>query len=111
VVRKMILRQWIVLQPKEIVYIRVDYISLSKGCSFMMIAIYPAVSNVILDFDTPQIVIFVNPIAKLLKISKGIRLNTIYKYVDVAYIFTDAIRAFAALATALPIASEPFSTA
>ena len=77
----------------------------------MMTATYPAISNVILDFNMLRIVIFVNPIVKLLKISKDTRLDTIYKYIDTTYIFIDSIWTFAVLAIVSPIVSEPFSTA
>jgi len=105
----MTFREKIILAPKKTVYIRVDYTSLLKGRFFMMIAIYPAVSNVITDFTTLRIVMFVNLTDKPLKICKGIRLNIIHKFVETVYFLIDAFKVAIALATTTTTFSEPLS--
>ncbi len=80
-----------------------------KGRSFIMITIYPAVFNVITDFIIPRIVMFVNPIDKLLKICKGIRLNIIYTFVETVYFLIDAFKMAIILTVTTTILSEPLS--
>src|SRR6266699_4387567 len=86
IVRKITLRGKIVLQPEETIYAQVDYIGLSKGRSFIMTRIYPTASNAILDSTTFRIAILVNHTKKALKIDKSMRIATIYKCVDTAYL-------------------------
>ncbi len=99
IVRKMTLYNKIIFQLEKTVYMRIDYISLSKGQSFIMIGIYPIASNAILDFITPRIAILVNLIKKTLKIDKGIYIITIYKYMDTTYFIVGSSGMFAVLTT------------
>src|SRR6266566_8935411 len=96
----MTFREKIILASKETVYIRIDYTSFPKGRSFIIIAIHPAVSNIIIDFIIPRIVMFVNPIDKPLKICKGIHLDTIHEFVETVYFLIDASKVAIALAVA-----------
>ena len=75
----------------------------------MIIANYPIASSAILDSGTPYLAILANPTEKLLKISKGTRIGTIYEYANTAYIFTDITYALAVLATAPSTGIEPLS--
>ncbi len=93
-VRKVTLREPIQFEPGETVYIWVNYIGLSKGCSFVMMAMYPTAVYTVLDNNTPRIAIFTNLIKKRLEFNKNIRLRTIYKCIDIVYIITDIIKVF-----------------
>ncbi len=76
-----------------------NYINLFKERSFIIIATYFITVNIIVDYKTPKIVIFVNLTKKILKIVKKVRLNIIYKYIDVIYIIIDILRVLIILAT------------
>src|SRR6266566_7868095 len=98
-VQKMTLRKSIQFEPGETIYIRVNYISLSKRRSFVITAIYPTVVYTVLNNNIPRITIFTNPIKKCLEFNKNIWLKTIYKYIDIAYIITDIIKIFVVITT------------
>jgi len=76
-----------------------------------MIIIHFATINVIMDFKTLKIAMFVNPTDKTLKVAKRVRLNIIYKYTNTVYIITDMFRAFIVLTviTAAASSMEPFT--
>ena len=59
-----------------------------------MIAIYSIVINIIMDFKTLKIAMFINSIDKILKVVKGVWLDIIHKYVDAIYIMIDMFKAF-----------------
>ncbi|SRR6266699_947363 len=103
----MIFREKIIFAPKETVHIRVDYISFSKGCYFIMIVIYPAVFNVIMDFIIPKIVVFANPMDKSLEIYKGIRLNIIHKFAEIVYFLINTFKMVIVLTVATITLFEP----
>jgi len=107
---KVIFRQVICFQLDEIVHVCMNYISLSKERFFIITATHPAIVNVIIDFKTSKIAMFVNPTDKTLKITKRVRLNIIYKYIDVIYIIIDIFRAFTILIviTVAVFSTEPF---
>ncbi len=71
-----------------------NYISLSKGRSFIMIAIHSTVSNALFDTNTPQIVIIINFINKVFIFNKSTCLGWIYKCIDISYIIIDIVKAF-----------------
>ena len=75
-----------------------------------MIAIYLIATYTVLDNNISRIAIFANPIKKCLEFSKNIRLETIYKYVDIIYIIIDIIKIFVAIAIASSVFSDLFST-
>src|SRR6266566_2844051 len=102
----MILYGKIILQSKEIIYIRIDYTGLLKGRSFIMIEIYPTILNVILDFIILKIAILINPIKKALKINKSTYIITIYKCTDTVYLIIGSLGIFAVLTTVLTVISE-----
>src|SRR6266566_1933700 len=104
-VRKVILREPIQLEPRETVHIQVNYIGLFKRRSFSMITTYLAVVYTVLDNNIPRIAIFTNPIKKCLEFSKNIWLKTIYKYIDTIYIITDIIKILAVVVTAYSVFS------
>ncbi len=107
---KVIFKQIIRLQLNETVYVCMNYTSLPKERSFIMIVTYFIIINVIIDFKILKIAIFVNPTDKTLKITKEIRLDIIYKYIDVIYIMIDIFKAFIILiiTTAAVFSTEPF---
>ncbi len=92
---------------KKTVYIYVNYTNLSKGRSFIMIAIHPTISNIIIDSIIPRIAIFVNFINKPLKIRKDIHLNIIYKFVKTIYFLIDIFKMITVLTTTITILFEP----
>ncbi len=102
----MILYNEIIFQLREIVYIRVDYIGLSKGRSFIIIRVYSITSNIILDFIIFKIVILINPIKKALKIDKDIYIVTIYEYTDTMYFIIGSSKVFVILIVILITISE-----
>ena len=106
----MILREKVTLQVEETIHIRINYIGLPKGRSFIMITNHPVASSAILDSGTPRFVILANPTKKPLKISKDTRIGTIHEYIDTVYILTDVIRTFAVLATIPNTGIEPLSS-
>ncbi len=65
---------------------------------FVITAIYPIVVYIVLDNNTLKIAIFTNPIKKCLEFNKNIRLETIYKYIDITYIMIDIIKVFVVVA-------------
>jgi len=97
IVRKVILYGEIIVQLKETVYIRIDYIGLSKGRSFIMIEIYSITSNIILDSTIPKIAILINPTKKAFKFDKNTYIATIYKYADTIYLIIGSLGVFATL--------------
>ena len=109
IVWKVILYDKIILQLREIVYIRVDYTGLFKGRFFIMIKIYSIVSNIILDFITFRIVILVNLTKRVLKIDKNIYIVTIHEYADIIYFIVGSFEMFIVLRTALAAIFEPSS--
>ncbi len=109
IVRKMTLYDEIIFQPREIVYIRVDYTGLSKGRSFIMIKIYPKASNVILNFTTSRIAILINSTKRILKIDKGIYIATIYECIDTTYFIIGSFEMFVVLTIVLVAISELLS--
>ncbi|SRR6266566_6868071 len=76
---------------------RIDYIGLFKGRSFMMTKVYPTVSNIILDFITFKIAILINLTKRILKIDKSIYIVTIYKCINTVYFIVDSSGMFVAL--------------
>jgi len=108
-VRKMILKEFIQFESGEIVYIRINYIGLSKGRLFVIMAIYPTVIYTVLDNNIFKIVIFTNLIKKCLELSKNIWLKIIYKYIDIMYIIIDIFKAFVIVTITFSIFSDPFS--
>ncbi len=106
----MILKEFIQFESGETVYIWVNYIGLFKGRLFVITAIYPAVAYVVLDNNIPRIAILMNLTKKRLEFSKNIRLEIIYKCVDIVYIMTDITKAFVVVATASSMFSDLFST-
>jgi hypothetical protein len=97
----------ITFAPKETVYIRVDYTSFPKGRFFIITIIYPVVSNTIIDFTISRIVMLANPTDKPLEIYKGIRLDTIYEFVEIVYFLIDTFKVATALAIATTTLIEP----
>ncbi len=85
---------------------RVDYISLSKSRSFIIIKIYLIISNIILDSMISKIAILTNLIKKTLKIDKNIYIITIYKYIDTIYLIIGNLRMFAILTVISTAISE-----
>ena len=75
-----------------------------------MTAIYPVVINVLVDCKISKIVIFINPTKKILKVAKGIRLDTIHEYIDAVYIMTDISKVLTVLIVIAAAASviNPF---
>ena len=106
----MILREPIQLEPRETVHIQVNYIGLFKRRSFIMITTYLAVVYTVLDNNIPRIAILMNLTKKRLEFSKNIRLEIIYKCIDIVYIITDITKAFVVVATASSMFSDLFST-
>jgi len=106
IVWKMILYDKIILQLRETIYMRVDYIGLSKGRFFIMTKIYLTASNVILNSTTLKIVILINLIKKTLKIDKNIYIITIYKCVDTTYFIVGNFRVFIVLTAISAAISE-----
>jgi len=106
----MILREPIQFEPKETVYIWVNYINLPKRCSFVIMTMYLIVIYIVLDNNILKIIILTNPIKKRLEFNKNIRLEIIYKYVDTTYIITNIIKAFVIMAITSSILSDPFFT-
>ncbi len=96
----------IILQLKEIIYMRIDYIGLLKSRSFIMIKVYLITLNVILNFITFMIAILINLIKKVLKIDKDIYIVTIYKCADIMYLMVGSFRVFIVLIAALAAISE-----
>jgi len=109
-VRKVTLREPIQFEPGETVYIRINYIDLFKGCSFVITATYPTATHIILNNNTLKIVILTNPTKKHLEFNKNIQLKIIYKCVDTMYIITDISKAFALMTIAFSVFLDPFST-
>ncbi len=72
IVQKVILYSEIIFQLGEIIYIRIDYIDLSKGRSFIITEVYPIASNIILNSTTFKIAILTNLMKRVLKIDKSI---------------------------------------
>jgi len=105
----MILKEFIQFESGETVYIWVNYIGLSKGCSFVITAIYPAVVYIVLDNNTLKIAIFINLIKKRFEFNKNIRLKTIYKYIDTMYIIMDIIKIFVIMTITSSILLNLFS--
>ncbi len=68
----MTLREPIQLESGKTVYMRVNYIDLFKGCSFVITAIYPTAIHTVLNSNIFKIVIFVNLIKKCLELNKNI---------------------------------------
>ncbi len=79
----MILKEFIQLELYKIVYIRINYIGLFKGRSFVIMTMYPAVVYIVLNSNIPKIAIFTNLIKKRLEFNKNIQLKIIYKYIDI----------------------------
>jgi len=104
------LQEKIVLHPKETVYVRRNYTSLSKGRSFIITIIYPAIPNTLLDISILYIVIIVNPINKTFTFNKNIYLGSIYKCIDILYIIINITKAFTAVAIAFTAVFKPFTT-
>jgi len=104
------LKELIQFKFGKTVYMRINYIGLSKRHSFVIIAIYPAVVYMVLDNNTLKIVILVNLIKKCLEFNKNIQLETIYKYIDIMYIMTDIIKIFITMTTTSSVLSDFFST-
>ncbi len=109
IVRKMTLYGKIILQLEEIVYIRIDYIGLFKGRSFIIIRIYLTISNIILNSMILKIVILINPIKKALKIDKNIYIAIIYKCTDIAYFMIGNLGVFIVLTIVSTAISELLS--
>ncbi len=78
----------------------------------MIIVTHLITVNTIIDFKTFKIVILVNSTDKTLKITKKVRLNTIYKYANVIYIMINIFRTFTILTitTAAIFFIEPFTS-
>ncbi len=72
--------------------------------------IYPAAIYIVLNNNIFKIIIFTNPNKKYLEFNKNIRLETIYKYIDITYIITNIIKIFTIMATTSSIFSDLFST-
>ena len=104
----MILKEFIQFEPKETIYIRINYIGLFKRRSFVITTTYLAVVYTVLNNNILKIAILANSIKKRLELSKNIRLKTIYKYIDITYIITDIIKAFVAVTITFFILSTPF---
>ncbi len=86
-----------------------NYISFPKGYSFIMITIYPAVFNILLDTSTLCIVIIINLINKTLIFNKDIYLSSIYKYIDILYIIIDIAKVFTAIVATSTTVFKPFT--
>jgi len=109
IVQKITLYNKIILQLEEIVYIRIDYIGLFKGRSFIIIKIYLIASNDILNFTILKIAILIDFIKKALKIDKSIYIATIYEYTDIVYFIIGNLGIFAVLTVASAAISELLS--
>ena len=72
-----------------------------------MITIYPTISNIITDFTTLKIAMFVNLTNKPLKIYKDIRLNIIYKFIETAYFLINTSKIAITLAVTTTTFTEP----
>jgi len=92
VVRKVTLRDMIVLQPKEKVYARVNFAGLPPDRTYVMVSEHPAVSTIAVDWETPRIATLTNPTDKELKIAENARLGTIRECTD-AVLIGDAFAA------------------
>ncbi len=110
VICKVILREKIVFYLKETVHVRMNYIGLLKGRSFIIITIYLTVFNTFLDTNTLYIVIIVNLTNKILTLSKDMCLSLIYEYIDILYIIIDMAKTFIAVVTAFIAVFELFIT-
>ncbi len=75
-----------------------------------MTVTHPAVLNVLLDINTPYIVIIINLINKTLILSKSTRLSSIYECIDISYIIIDMAKAFIAIVTASTAVFKLFIT-
>jgi len=106
----MILKEFIQFEPKETIYIRINYIGLFKRRSFVITTTYLAVVYTVLNNNTLKIVILTNSIKKHLEFNKNIQLKTIYKYIDTVYIITDIIKIFITMMTIFFIFSDLFFT-
>ncbi len=85
-----------------------NYISLLKRRSFIITAIYPTVPNVLLDINTPYIVIIINLTNKTLIFNKGIRLSSIHEYIDTLYIIINMTKTFTAVVITSIAVFKPF---
>ena len=87
-----------------------NYISLLKRRSFIMIIMHPVVFNAFLDISTLYIVIIVNFTSKILIFNKSIYLDLIYEYIDTLYIIINITKTFIIVVIAFTTISELFTT-
>ena len=66
------MKEKIVFYLKETIHVRMNYIGLLKGRSFIMITIYLIVFNILFDTNTLRIVVIVNFINKIFIFNKSI---------------------------------------
>jgi hypothetical protein len=73
-------------------------VALLKNRSFIILATYPIITNVLVDYSTPYIYLAINPSDKKVIIKRYTYLVTIYKYeIDVTFFVTSAKNTFIAL--------------
>ncbi len=58
-----------------------------------------------IDCKTPKIAMLVNPIKEILKVTKGIQLDIIYKYINIVYIMINMLKVLTIL-TAIAVTAS-----